>query len=242
VLSGIRTTTKDWLKMKCIIALISTIFGASVAYAQTTLLTPDYVKARQEAACSVARRGEVSVRLEAIRAIDQGGRQPGAATPYTPQSDLDNRKEVATLFAEGCFTTGRDYHNAAVVYQHGEVPEHYYQTFVWASRAVQLGDAEARWLIPRAIDRWALNSGYKQLFATNLVTESYFGRVTELSQKTWCVWPNVSGITDRQRRALGVGTMAQQVTRAKGMNTGESSSICTIQVPDPPLGMFPGYW
>jgi hypothetical protein len=228
--------------MKCIFALISTVFSASMAHAQTTLPIPDYVKGRQEAACSVARRGEVSARLEAIRAIDQGGRVRGTPTPYTPESDLANRKEVATLFAEGCFTTGRDYHNAAVVYQHGEVPEHYYQTFVWANRAVQLGDPEARWLIPRAIDRWALNSGYKQLFATNLVTESYFGTVTEVSQKTWCVWPNVAQISDRQRRALGVNSLAQQVTRAKGMNTGPSSGICTIEVPDPPRGMFPGYW
>ncbi len=112
----------------------------------------------------------------------------------------------------------------------------------WANRAVQLGDGEARWLIPRAIDRWALNSGYKQLFATNLVTESYFGPVTEASQKTWCVWPNVARITDHQRRALGVNTLTQQVTRAKGMNIKPSSGLCNIQVDDPPRGMFPGYW
>jgi hypothetical protein len=219
------------------LVLVASIFVAIPAAA-----SPDYVKTRQEAACSTAQRAEVSARLEAIRAIDQGGRVQGAATPYTPESDLANRKEVATLFAEGCFTTGRDYHNAAVVYQHGDVPEHYYQTFVWASRAVQLGDSEARWLIPRAIDLWSLNSGYKQVFATNLVTESFFGPVTEVSRKTWCVWPNVSGITERQRREVGVSTMAQQVARAKGMNTGASSGICTIQVPDPPRGMFPGYW
>ena len=184
--------------------------------------------------------------MEAIRTIDQSGRARGAATPFTPQSDLENRTQVSILFAEGCFTTGRDYHNAALVYQHGEVPDHYFQTYVWASRAVKLGDMEAQWLIPRAIDRWAINSGYKQLFATNLVTESYFAPVTEDSQKTWCVWPNVASITDRQRTALGVGTLAQQVTRAKRMNTGlitrQNTGVCTIQVPDPPFGLFPGYW
>jgi hypothetical protein len=225
--------------MKLLVFLASTI---SILFATLGAASPDYVKARQEAACSTARRGEVSARLEAIRAIDQGGRQQGAATPYTPQSDLDNRKEVAALFAEGCFTTGRDYHNAAVVYQHGEVPEHYYQTFVWASRAVQLGDSEARWLIPRAIDRYLMNSGFKQLYATNLINDRFFGPVPDSVKVTWCVWPNVSGITDRQRRALGVSTVGQQVARAKGMNTGVSSGTCTIQVPDPPRGTFPGYW
>lgn len=232
--------------MKQIFTILFALSLATPTTAEPPLSTPDYVKARQEAACSTARRAEVSTRLEAIRTIDQSGRARGAATPFTPQSDLENRTQVAILFAEGCFTTGRDYHNAALVYQHGEVPEHFFQTFVWASRAVQLGDMEARWLIPRAIDRWAINSGYKQLFATNLVTESYFAPVTEASAKTWCVWPTVASITDRQRAALGVATLAQQVTRAKRMTTGSVTSqndgVCAIQVPDPPFGLFPGYW
>jgi hypothetical protein len=225
--------------MKHLIASFLMFSASTTVAAQTTIATPDYVKARQEAACSTARRGEVSARLEAIRAIDQGGR---AAGTYTEQSDFDNRKEVAALFAEGCFTTGRDYHNAALVYQHGTVADHYYQTYVWANRAVQLGDTQARWLIPRAIDRWSLNSGYKQLFATNLVTESYFGPTSETSQKKWCVWPNVARITDRQRRSAGVSTLAAQVARAQGMTTGPSTGICAIQVPDPPRGLFPGIW
>jgi hypothetical protein len=225
--------------MKLLIAPFLIFAATTPVAAQTANNTPDYVKARQEAACSTVRRTEVSARLEAIRAIDQSGRVAGA---YTEQTDFDNRKEVAALFAEGCFTAGRDYHNAALVYQHGSVADHYYQTYVWANRAVQLGDTQARWLIPRAIDRWSLNSGYKQLFATNLVTESYFGAIDESTQKKWCVWPNVARITDRQRRGFGVGTLAQQVARAQGMSTGPSTGICAIQLPDPPRGMFPGIW
>jgi hypothetical protein len=228
--------------MKQLLAALLAFIFANPVSAQTTPPISAYVKARQEAACSTARRAQVSARLEAIRAIDQGGRERGTAVPYTPASDLANRKEVATLFAEGCFTTGRDYHNAAVVYQHGEVAEHYYQTYVWASRAIQLGDTQARWLISRAIDRWALNSGYKQLYATNLVTESFFAPVNEASQKTWCVWPNVSRITERQRRMMGVSTLAQQIARAQAMNGGAGTGLCAIQVPDPPRGIFPGYW
>jgi hypothetical protein len=222
--------------------LIIFLTAPSLIHGQTTPPIPNYVKQRQEAACSTQRRAEVSARLEAIRAIDQSGRTSNSTTPFTPESDLLNRKEVAALFAEGCFTTGRDYHNAALVFQHGEVPEHYYQTYVWASRAVALGDTEARWLIPRAIDRWALNSGYKQLFATNLVTESYFAPITEAAQKKWCVWPNVARVADRQRRALGVATLTQQITRAQNLNSGPSSGMCTINVPDPPRGLFPGFW
>lgn len=228
--------------MKQLFAILIATLLASPASAQTTSIIADYVKSRQEAACSTARRTQVSTRLEAIRAIDQGGRVRGAAIPYTGESDLLNRKEVANLFAEGCFTTGRDYHNAALVFQHGEVPEHYYQTYVWTHRAVQLGDAEARWLIPRAIDRWALNSGCKQLFATNLVTVSYYSPVTDASQKTWCLWPNAVGVTDSQRVAVGVATLTHQIARAKAMNNGFGTGLCIIQVPDPPRGIFPGYW
>jgi hypothetical protein len=225
--------------MRYLLVVLPLCAAASPVAAQTISTAPDYVKARQVAACSPTRRAEVATRLEAIRTIDQGGR---AAGTYTPQSDLDNRKEVGSLFAEGCFTTGRDYHNAAVVFQHGEVPEHYYQTYVWANRAVQLGDSEARWLIPRAIDRYLMNSGYKQLYATNLINERFFGPVAEGVTITWCVWPNVARIRDRQRRALGVSTLNQQITRAKGMNTGPSTGLCSIQIPDPPRGLFPGIW
>lgn len=216
---------------------------AKSALAQQSAVVPGYVKERQETACGTSRRSEVLARLEAIRMLDQSGRQSGMTdNTGAVRPDVENRKEVATLFAEGCFTTGRDYHNAALVFQHGDVPDHFYQTYIWANRAVELGDPQARWLIPRAIDRWSLNSGYKQLFATNLVTESYFSPVTVASQKTWCVWPNASLITDSQRRAFGLKTLAEQVARAKAMNPGPSTGICAIQLPDPPRGLFAGVW
>lgn len=225
------------------IVIVLCLTVAESALAQQAPIILNYVKERQESACETSRRAEVSARLEAIRAIDQSSRQSVMTdSAQAVRLDLENRKEVAMLFAEGCFTTGRDYHNAALVFQHGDVPDHFYQTYIWASRAVELGDLQARWLIPRAVDRWALNSGYKQLFATNLVTESYFSQVTEESQKAWCLWPNTSRITDRQRRAFGLKTLAEQVARAKAMNTGSSTGICAIQLPDPPRGLFPGVW
>lgn len=228
------------MKTISIVTLIL-IFWANGAQAQGPTTPPAYLAQKKEDACSTNRRAEVSVRLEVLRGIDQATRQAGHISIRT---DLENRQEVASLFAEGCFTTGRDYHNAAVVFQHGSVPDHYYQTYVWAKQAVELGDAEAKWLIPRAIDRYALNSGYNQLFATNLVTESYFSDANETSRKAWCVWPTTRAVSDHQRVAMGVNRLDAQIARAQSMTTAPivSKGICPITLPDMPRGLFPGIW
>lgn len=54
--------------------------------------------------------------------------------------DVERRKRVGEIFGEGCFLKAEDFAAAALVYQHGDVPEHYLQAFMWAKRAVELGD------------------------------------------------------------------------------------------------------
>src|SRR4051794_13456568 len=54
--------------------------------------------------------------------------------------DLSRRKRVAEIFAEGCFKIASDYSEAALVFQHGDNPDHFSQSFIWSKRAVELGD------------------------------------------------------------------------------------------------------
>lgn len=192
-------------------------------------------------ACPAPRRAEASARLEQMRAADEADRTGNATLAEgAPARDLARRQETAAIFAEGCFSTGRDYHNAALIFQHGTVPEHYYQAWLFARRAVELGDSEAQWLVPRAIDRYLLNSGYKQVFATNLVTDRLY--LGEAGQGAWCVWPTVSALTDAEREAAGARPLAAQIERAAGMNANGEGAMCPIDLPDPPRGMFPGSW
>ncbi len=218
-----------------LIILLLLLCAPSFAHAQT------YTDRLREAACSTARRAEVGARLEALRAEDQADRGDHTLADGAAARDLRRRQEVSALFAEGCFTAGRDYHNAALIFQHGTAPDHFYQVWLWARRAVELGDESAAWLIPRAVDRYLMNSGYKQLYATNLVTEQFYS-ADGSGAETWCVWPNVAAFDDARRTAGGGATLTAQIERARRMNDGRESGVCPLDLPDPPQGLFPGVW
>lgn len=181
--------------------------------------------------------------LENLRQADQRDRQ---ARKITVEQDRIRRAEVAKLFAEGCFRTARDYHNAAIIFQHGETPDHFYQTFIWAQKAVDKGDESATWLIPRAIDRYMLNSGYKQLFGTNIVTvSSYRPNATQEEQKEFCLWPTAKGVGMMTRNRLNAPDVKDRIKRVHELNAQNGIStagMCKVEVPDPPRGLFPGVW
>ncbi len=67
--------------------------------------------------------------------------------------DVVRRKRVGEIFGEGCFSKSSDYYAAALVYQHGDTPDHFFQTFVWSKRAVELGDPSQKRLMALGIDR-----------------------------------------------------------------------------------------
>lgn len=218
-----------------LIALALVLLATPVALAQSV------EQRSRDAACPAARRAEASTRLEQMRAADEADRTAAAQLAEGATArDLERRRETAAIFAEGCFATGRDYHNAALIFQHGVTPEHYYQAWLFARRAVELGDAEAQWLVPRTIDRYLMNTGYKQVFATNLVSDRFY--VSEGAQGIWCVWPTVTSITDTEREAAGGRPLAAQIERARGMNANGQGGMCPLELPDPPRGMFPGSW
>lgn len=216
--------------------VLMAIVCVAPAFAQST------PRGRADALCSPVRQAAVQARLEQLRTEDQADRTNSTVAQGAEARDLARRQEVASLFAEGCFSTGRDFHNAALVFQHGVIPDHYYLAWVWARRAVELGDTEAQWLVPRAIDRYLMISGYKQLFATNLVTDGVFLR--EGATGAWCVWPTVSGLTDDERVAVGGRALPAQIERVREMNQGRGGEggVCAVELPDPPRGLFPGMW
>lgn len=81
------------------------------------------------------------------------------------------RKKVAELFAQGCLKSTDDYYHAATVFQHGEVPDHFFQTFIWASKAFKAGKEDAGTMAANGADRYLMKLGFKQLFGGQAVTE-----------------------------------------------------------------------
>ena len=179
----------------------------------------------------------VSAHLEALREADQADRREGFG-PHVAERDRE-RLSVAKAYVEaGCLETGRDHHNVALLHQHGREPDDYRDAWFHAVRAVELGDADAAWLIPRAIDRYFMRLGYKQLYATNSRGE----RREEGEGFVMCLWPSAEAVTEAEREALGVRTIEAQLARIAEANGEEEGRICGTDAQDPPRGVFDGYW
>jgi len=101
-----------------------------------------------------------SVEIERLFAADQADRAGGGIDGATMRkADLRRRARVAELFAGGCLSKAGDFANAALIFQHGDVPEHFFQAYVWAHRAVELGDEAAGELVGLALDRYLVRTG-----------------------------------------------------------------------------------
>ncbi len=189
-------------------------------------------------ACELEDLDAASVRLLQLRNEDQKARSTGAWT-----HDVPRRVEVAEIYARGCLQRAEDFHHAALIFQHGNSPEHYYQAWFFATRAVALGDTEAGWLIPRAIDRYLLNIGNKQLFGTNTVTPTLWDE--ENNAKYFCLWPVEEAFPDALRLKYDIPKMADKRAQTAGQidpKYGLTSGECPVDVPSPPKGLFPGIW
>ena len=148
--------------------------------------------------------------------------------------DDKRRKRVAEIFAEGCFQTAADYAAAALVFQHGNSPDHFLLTSVWAARAAALGDSSAQWLVSRGIDRYLMSTGSKQLYATQFYGDD---------NGCHCLWPVEETASDQDRAKLGAKNLAEQLKSIETMGGGKSCGVpkmCGIAAAPVPKGSIPG--
>lgn len=153
------------------------------------------------------------------------------------EHDLERRKQVARIFAEGCFKTADDYDHAAMIYQHGKVPDHFYQAFVWARHSVELGGgSEQKHLVALAADRYLVNIGHKQLFGSQVACPNIGG------VNCCCVQPIEESFPDSMRKEYGV-SVEEVLNRAKISSTGKDCpSICPSLLKPTPKGTMPEIW
>jgi len=89
----------------------------------------------------------------------------------TSADDAERRARVAEIITVGGATTGEDYFAAALVYQHGDELDDYAKAREYATKAVELGNEDGRWLAAAAWDRWLVNAGYPQRFGTQYLCD-----------------------------------------------------------------------
>ena len=107
--------------------------------------------------------------LQQLRDADQADRTDPideAKMASMRTNDPIRRERVMKLIADGVPATGRDFHNAALVLQHGQSPDAYRLAHELSIVAVALGDSEAAWLVSRTYDRMLFNMGHRQRFGT----------------------------------------------------------------------------
>jgi hypothetical protein len=152
--------------------------------------------------------------------------------------DLIRRIGVAGLFARGCLKSPEDYLNAARVFQHGEVPDHYFQSFIWGTRAFKMGKKEGGQIAGNSIDRYLMNLGLKQLYGGQAKTEKGL-------KSCYCLWPVESTFPDEMRTEMGFPTQKDLLNLIRELNKGKkdcSNTVCQVEAKAVPRGTLPGFW
>ncbi len=153
--------------------------------------------------------------------------------------DEARRKRVGEIYGEGCFLKAEDYSAAALVYQHGDAPDHFFQTFIWAKRAVELGDIQQKQLMALGIDRYLVNIGQKQLFGSQATKA---GLTSDKS--CWCLQQIEKTFPDKRRKEEARRTLADAFNWLKELNQGKTcpNTECEATLKPSPKGTVPGFW
>ena len=152
-------------------------------------------------------------------------------------NDLERRKRVGEIFGEGCFHIADDYSAAAMIYQHGDVPDHYFQAFIWAKSAVSLGDAKEKSVMAIAIDRYLVHTGQKQLFGSQANKPSG-------SSACWCLEPVEMSFPDSVRKEYHGKDLSEDVAWLQSLNGSNNCPevYCKSDLKPSPKGTVPGFW
>lgn len=155
------------------------------------------------------------------------------------QRDLSRRKQVGEIFGEGCFKDAADFAAGALIFQHGDSPEHYWQAFVWSMRAIQLGDDSQKSMAANGVDRFLVNTNRKQLFASQ-AAKPY-------DEVCWCLRPVEHSFPDAFRVEYKGRSYREALDWVSQMNEQSGHSECPAvecseELEPTPQGFVPGLW
>jgi len=154
--------------------------------------------------------------LRALKEQDQAARIGAGPIDWSkvgPQ-DAQRRDEVTKMLHAGCVRTANDFYNAALIFQHGGLVDDYQLAYALASVSKKLdpGNKDARWLTAASWDRTMRAWGKPQWYGTQ-----YTG--PHASGSKWQLYMvDEAAVTDEQRSALGVQTVAEMRARIRRLN------------------------
>ncbi len=99
------------------------------------------------------------------------------------ERDRERRIRVKAILEAGGATVAIDFIHAAVVFQHGESLEDWWDAYQYSLKAVELG-FEPRWLAAAALDRWLLRQGKPLKYGNQITPFGGIYRVPKIEPTT----------------------------------------------------------
>jgi hypothetical protein len=127
------------------------------------------------------------------------------------KQDDERRAQTKKLLGTGQLHTGKDFLEAALVFQHGGLPEEHLLAHTLAVVSVAKGEPGAAWLSAATLDRYLQSIGRPQIYGTQFRVKT---------KELYTQEPYERGIvSDALRHQLGVPSMARQEDQLKDYNT-----------------------
>ena len=139
---------------------------------------------------------------EGFARFDQDQRQPMLLR------DRARRQRVETLLASKPLLDAEDYFHAAMIFLHGETPEHFLQAHTLAYKGAKQGYSACFSLMAAAYDRTLMFQGHPQKYGTQYI----------IQHGHWVLYEVDPTTTDAQRAQWNVPPLAQSLQRAEEMN------------------------
>jgi hypothetical protein len=126
--------------------------------------------------------------------------------------DSLRRVRVQQLLDSGKVITGKDFQNAAMVFQHGKDSTDYGLAVKLMKMAIDKDTSISKWLYAAATDRYLMSKGEAQIYGT---------QYQKIGDNPWKLADiDTTQISDAERIKFGVKTLAEQRQKVKEMNSG----------------------
>jgi len=148
-------------------------------------------------------------------AEDQADRQPqpGQAIDWKVVGPRDTARiaRVKELYGAGALHSGPDFHRAALLLQHGSVPTDFLLAHELCIVAISRGELDALWLCAASEDRFLMNVGKPQRFATQYRSQESGGRLQ--------LYEVGEGVNDALRAAFHAPSLEEARKQEELINT-----------------------
>jgi hypothetical protein len=160
--------------------------------------------------------------------IEDQSENPGNISPeeYYRHGDA-RRAEIRKLLEEGKITSGEDFSDAALIFQHGQTPEEFLFAHVLAVEALIRGGSADKWIAAATLDRYLHAVNQPQVFGTQYPADKAAGNTPkpQVDPRVWNVQRtqqpyDAKLLPDAVRRDFCVPCVSQQEKNLAIFNTG----------------------